>query len=285
MNVEVTQEFFSNVPAPVWAAIGALIAAVIAAGVTFFGFFLNNHFENKRKKLERQHKLTQTAYFGAVEYLSHMIRSISQIPQKTSSEVAELINSDVQKNFYTLFLVASPQVIKSFTKLSDVATAGIGNLARKKMLVDKLNGEVKSCDNFISFHQKHMSEIQTRIDYLREKQMLNDGLLNSLLDNHQSEYKNSSEQLRLKGEALEKASIAQLELINVSLSLLYELAPLLHESIFSMRTDLDTELTNYDKDIIRVILQKSVEETRTGMASLITDVEAMLKDVINDNKE
>jgi|GEM_PF-6453994 len=122
---------------PEAAALIALLGVILAAVIGFVGILINNYFENKRKREQRQIALVRDAYFGATEYIS----SINHILLRTMS--GEEIKPDESytqalQNYYKLLLIASPTVVQSFMILFDSFNEMFLSVMKKLVLFKEL---------------------------------------------------------------------------------------------------------------------------------------------------
>ncbi len=136
--------------AGVWAVIGALIALV--------GIFANNLWENARHQKEREHLLIRDAYIGAIEYINYFYYRILRIAHSgvVEDDQEAVIASE---KFYSLFLIASPQVIEAFTKLSLRYTEIIMELGDKAF-------DLQECSQQIQFHQQQIDNALSAMEQI-----------------------------------------------------------------------------------------------------------------------
>ena len=256
--------------AGVWAVIGALVALL--------GVFANNLWENSRKKKEREHALIRDAYYGAVEYINYYAYKILSIGQsgefKTDSD--SILASE---KFSKLFLVASPQVIDTFTKLSLKFTDILMRLGESALILQNCNWRVKSHQQVIDNALSTMNLVNVDMKEYNDKNRNIPELWNSF----SQRYEQAQQNFDLHSEQIE---ILQKQEFELKIKLLKECIELLlttysdtYEAIFLMRSDLDRKLNKKDSQRIKSSIDFLQEQLKSSSSNYVDKLRARILDM------
>lgn len=246
---------------------------VIGVCFTLIGISKNNRAENKRRKKDREHELIRTAYFGAVEYINYSFHKILLIGQ--SGEVTRADN-DIKNSekFYKLFLIASPDVIDSFSKLSLKFAHIIGTLCERTIDLQQSSGS-------IAIHaqdKKYALEIMNRVNADRKE--YNDKKKNApeLLEMFDAEFDKAKRDFEQSSIALEREDNNEHELKMTLLKECVEHILAVNEDMFNailiLRNDLEFKLSKKDA--------KKVEDSIKSMENQLNKDLIKQIDTIND---
>ncbi|PCJ99972.1 MAG: hypothetical protein COA45_03930 [Zetaproteobacteria bacterium] len=244
--------------AGVWAVIGALIALI--------GVFGNNFWENSRKKKEREHELIRDAYYGAVEYINYYTNHILSIGNSGETK-SENDNNIVSEKYYRLFLIASPEVIDTFTKLSLKYSVILMELGESSM-------DLQQCSLECASHQQEKdTSLNIMEQIVLDKKEYNEKSKNipDLWDYYVERYNNAEQAFDSHGDKLDVARKHEFELklklIKESIEQVLKINSSTYDAIFMMRSDLDRKLNGKDSKKIKNsinILQEHFEEKLTA---------------------
>ncbi len=240
--------------------------AVFGASIALLGVFANNLWENGRKKKEREQALIREAYFGAVEYINYHTHAILRIGQSGQIETGSE-GVAASENFYKLFLIASPEVVDAFTKLSLKFTDIIMKLGESAL-------NLQNCTWRISSHQQAIDNALTVMDQVNlDKKEYVDKKENNpeLWDLFDERYQQAKQGFDTNRELIE---VTQKQEFELKMKLLKECIELLlttnsdtHGVIFMMRSDLDRKLSTKDSQKIKGstnFLQEQLKVSLTG---------------------
>ncbi|MGH1376705.1 MAG: hypothetical protein ACRBCK_10185 [Alphaproteobacteria bacterium] len=246
-----------------WAVIGALIALT--------GIILNNYWENRRKKKDREHELIREGYFGAVEYINHFTFKILTISQQGVIETTAS-DSVASEKYYKLFLIAPPEVINAITTLSSKIGDAIIELTRVVTDVQHVTAQKQEYNNAIQNSLRIMEEInQDRKEYNDKKENIP-----SLLRLYDEQYEKAQMDYSLYtkevGITVKKEFELKIALIKKGIELMNTLYPDIYEAIFIMRNGLDQKLNKKDSQALQASINALVEQLTEKSARHIEEL-------------
>lgn len=261
--------FSKNSIAGVWAVIGAVIALI--------GVFTNNAFENMRSKKEREHALIRDVYIGGIEYINFSSCKIMSIANAIGTE-NNLQKEDVasSEKFYKLFLIASPEVIEAFTKLSAKFANIMLRLSEVQLNVQKLSSEHESHKQGVQFAIQKMNQVNADRKEYNDKNKDIPELL-ELFDEHFEEAQRDFESNQeLADKSIKQATEAKLILLRECIEKILETYPYSFEAIFKMRDDLDRKLSKADARRIKNCINLLEAEMRASFESYLERIKLQI---------
>ena len=257
-----------------WVVVGAIVTflgAFIAALLGLAGILISNTLENKRKKRQRDHEIIKETYFDALHYLSFSYHQILKISSGENLSVDE--NSvSATYNFYKILLVASPEVIDKFTSTAGTLGSCLYHLIEKLVLFKKYDSEEQIAQDGIEFSINCMNEANADIKKYFDKGIDRPDVLEgyqAMFDNAQSNYYRNSE---IKEEKTKEKYDAQITLVREGVKKAVEVSPAVYDCIFTMRKDLERQLTEEEMKKINKSTDAMIEKLELDTEEFIVKI-------------
>lgn len=264
----------------VWALLGAFIASV----TTMLGIFLNNAFESRRKKKERQHSLIREAYFGGVEYINYCSSKIASVARTENIDFDEGTVKSSEK-FYKLILIGSVGVIDEFSSLSLKFSETLMVLSRKALILQKSAIDVKSYEDAYARALQQMESINNdKKEYNDKGQHIPE--LWSLYEQHYQAARADFDKNMEKSDLERKNQLRlRIETAKDRMNALIELSPDMYNVIFSMRRDLDRKLSRAEAKKLKRILDSMLEQIKASMRLHVQKLEDDIAELVRQMDE
>ena len=258
------------------AGVWAIIGSVSAAFITLSGVFINNFFENNRKRKERHRTVIFDSYIGALQYIAAMNL---RLVKAGAGQIDELSNSDLTatEKFYNLSLVASPKVVRSFFDLSAKLTSAIFSLSGKNLDLKELKSEIDLRNNLMGIAQQQIEQALADMKLYNQKKVTNPAEFAI----YQEQFDTYSKQ---KNQFLSELNVFQNKDAQIRLQLLKEayaqskkIMPDIFNLILLMRNDierkigfLESKAIKYTFDIVSEKVGKDVDDFIENLDSRIS---------------
>ncbi|GEM_PF-5838484 len=248
----------------IWAVIGA----VTASSITLFGIFINNLFENNRKRKDRQYALVVDGYNSALQYLAKTYFLLMKVGGGKIVDMSDIESSSTEK-FYKLFLIASPKVADSFIKLSSAYSSVIYSFFEKQLSMAATKSEMEVIQIGIDGNNKIINDIlEDMKNYNREN--MNNPEKFSFFQEQYSKSFSENEGLQLKIDLLQKKQTElQFTVLAACLDSVLKTSPLVYEVIFLMREDIERNLRGRDIRKIKKSFDLMIEQMRCDFEKLL----------------
>lgn len=269
--------FSENNIAGFWAVLGALIASM----TTMLGIFLNNAFESRRKRKEREHSLIRESYFGGVEYINYYVSRIALIAQTEKIDVDGEVARSSEK-FYRLIVIGSVDVIDKFSSLSVRFSEALMVLSHKVLLSQKFAIDIKLYEDAYARALQQMESINNdRREYNNRAQ--SNPELWDLFEKHYQIAQNEFDENISKAEVGRINQLAlRMEIIKDCINALAEISPDIYDVMFLMRSDLDRKLNKKEERRLKKILDTMLEQTKASMEFHIKKLEDSIVELSHD---
>ncbi|WP_041794082.1 hypothetical protein [Micavibrio aeruginosavorus] len=259
-----------------------VISATNAALITLLGIFLNNLYENKRKREDRKHKLIRDAYMGGIEYLSYSQNKINSFSKNGTLEVEDH-DREYSEKFYKLFAIASPEVIDIYSKLSAQYGDCLFTLGKDALLLQECSGKVAFHKQGIDIALEGMKiATENMHEYNAKKEDIPD-----LWALHTEQYNKSCLDFEAHSEQHDSAHkeelILRIKLLKNCMKALLDTTKPTYAALASMREELDRNLSQKDfKKIQKSIdfMQEKIERASNAFIKEIEDKIAIMEQAV-----
>lgn len=262
--------FEGNNIAGFWAVIGALIALL--------GIFINNFFENLRATEKRKLELVRECYFNALNYLA---LNNYKILKAAAGENLPLREGDIEAsaNYFQVFMVASPEVIKDITKLSSSYSRILLELSEDLIDLQILSSKLDEANKDIEFNLGVMNDINEKYAKLNENNNTSEELWNMLNQIFSEAKINFESSMGVQKHTNCEILTKKISLLKSGIQALSETSIDLYETILKMRQDLERKLNKKQISSVRSGFEVMLQELKLQIDVFIKKLENKIEEL------